>query len=129
MNSQTPRGMSRQGLDSAFEAEETRKSALILEARLLGEQGKEEPAAHRFAEAAEIEEKLSDLCETKGLLKKSVVSLDSGDRYQAELSVGRTHAPGESARSKSQSYSRACSAAFVPCRGRHHRQESHCHLK
>lgn len=73
MGRQPARGINRRGLDAAFEAEEARKSALILEARLLREQRQDEAAAQRFAQAAEIEERLADTCEAKGLPEKSLV--------------------------------------------------------
>ena len=73
MRRQPARGMSRQGLDAAFEQDEARQSNLILEGRLLREQGQDEAAADKFAEAAEIEERLSDICAAKGLVEKSFV--------------------------------------------------------
>src|SRR5712692_8549823 len=73
MSQQSARGISRQSLDTAFEAEEARKSDLILGARLLREQQQDEAAAEKFAQAAEIEEHLSDICEAKGLVEKSFV--------------------------------------------------------
>jgi hypothetical protein len=73
MNQQPASGIQRQGVDAAFEAEETQKSNLILEARLLREQQQDEAAANRFAQAAEIEERLSDASQAKGLTEKSRV--------------------------------------------------------
>jgi hypothetical protein len=73
MSQQQQRSIGRCGLDSAFEADEARKSSLILEAQLLREQQQDEAAAARFAEAAEIEERLSEICEVKGLVEKSFV--------------------------------------------------------
>jgi hypothetical protein len=73
MISPAPRGISRVGLDQAFESEERRKSSLLLEARLLREQGNEDAAALRFAKAAGIEEQLSELCIEHGLMEKSWV--------------------------------------------------------
>jgi hypothetical protein len=73
MSQQPARGISRKGLDATFEAEEAHKSDLILGARLLREQQQDEAAAEKFAQAAEIEEHLSDLCEAKGLVEKSFV--------------------------------------------------------
>lgn len=67
------KGISRQGLDEAFQVEETRKSDLILQASLLREQGQDEAAFLKFAEAAAIEERLRDRCEALGLLPKSFV--------------------------------------------------------
>lgn len=73
MSEQPARGISRQGLDTSFEADESRKSDLIVEAQLLRERGQHEAAVDKFAEAAEIEERLSDQCEAKGLREKSLV--------------------------------------------------------
>jgi hypothetical protein len=78
-------------LDAAFEADEARKSNLILEAQLLREQQQDEAAASRFAQAAAMEERLSDLCEEKGLVEKSLVHrfsaascwAQAGNFYQA----------------------------------------------
>lgn len=67
------RGVARQGLDEAFVAEEARKSSLILEAQQRRQQGQDEAAAARFAEAAEIEECLADGCEIKRLLEKAFI--------------------------------------------------------
>ena len=71
MNQQPTRGINRQGLDATFEAEETHKSNMILEAQLLREQQQDQAAADNFAQAAAIEERLSDICEAKGLMEKS----------------------------------------------------------
>ncbi|MBW3538951.1 MAG: hypothetical protein KY476_01650 [Planctomycetes bacterium] len=68
-----PAGISREGLDASFEAEERRKSNLLLQARMLLDQGDENAAALRFAEAAAIEERLSDICAEKGLAEKASV--------------------------------------------------------
>jgi len=59
-------------LDAEFEADETRKSRLLLEARVLREQ-LNEVAAEKFAQAAVIEERLSDSSGRAGLLEKSFV--------------------------------------------------------
>ena len=67
------RGISRQGLDEEFQAEETRKSNLMLQAALLREQGQDEAAADKFAETAAIEERLRDQCEAQALMPKSLV--------------------------------------------------------
>ncbi len=56
----------RQGLDAAFQAEEARKTRLILEGRLLNAQQQFDGAARRFAEAAEIEDRLADTCAQLG---------------------------------------------------------------
>ncbi|MBI1928632.1 hypothetical protein HYR99_30865 [Candidatus Poribacteria bacterium] len=73
MNQQPGRGIRRQGLGASFEADEARKSNLILEALLLREQQQEDKAAAKFAQVAMIEERLSDICEKKGLIEKSFV--------------------------------------------------------
>jgi hypothetical protein len=73
MNQSSARGVKRQGVDAAFEADESRKSGLILEAQMLRAQHKPEAAADKFAEAAVIEERLHDLCITKGLMAKAFV--------------------------------------------------------
>jgi len=70
MNQQLPQGINRQGLDAAFEADEAQKSELILAAQLLREQQQDE-AATKFAQAALIEQRLSDICAAQGLLEKS----------------------------------------------------------
>ncbi|KAF0220237.1 MAG: hypothetical protein FD167_5066 [bacterium] len=82
--------ISRKGLDSSFEAEETKKSKLLLQAQLLREQNQDE-AASRFAQAAVIEENLSNICEKKGLIEKFVIHrfsaascwAQAGNFYQA----------------------------------------------
>lgn len=71
MSHKQAHGISRKGLDAAFEADEARKSGLILEARLLREEQEAEAAASKFAEAAGIEEQLSDRCEANGLWDKA----------------------------------------------------------
>ena len=92
MSSERPmKGISHEGLDAAFEAEETRKSELTLQASLLHEQGNGEAAAPKFAEAATIEERLRDQCREQGLVPKSFVHASSaagcwagaGDFYHA----------------------------------------------
>jgi hypothetical protein len=70
-------GVSRQGLDDAFEGEEIYKSNLILEAQLLRAQQRLDEAAAKMALAAEIEERLGTLCEEKGLKDKAWVHLFS----------------------------------------------------
>ena len=73
MNQPSARGVKRQGVDVVFEADETRKSQLMLEAQMLRAQQQPEAAADKFAEAAVIEERLHDLCVTKGLMAKAFV--------------------------------------------------------
>jgi hypothetical protein len=60
-------GASRSQPDPAFAADEIRKSNLILQARLLSAQNQADEAAHRFAEAAQLEEDLAQRCSTAGL--------------------------------------------------------------
>ncbi|MGH9833020.1 MAG: hypothetical protein ACRD9Y_08385 [Blastocatellia bacterium] len=71
MNQQQTQAINRTGLDAAFEADEARKSNLILEAQLLREQSRAGEAARKFAEAAQIEESLSQRCAVQGLTEKS----------------------------------------------------------
>ncbi len=90
MSHQSLKGIGREGLDAAFEADEAQKSNLILSAQLLREQQQDE-AAIKFAQAASIEEKLADICEEKGLIEKSLVHrfsaascwAQAGNFYQA----------------------------------------------
>ena len=90
MNQEPLHGVNRQGLDSAFEAEEVRKSNLLLEAQVLRERQADE-AATKFAQAAEIEEVLSETCLVNGLIEKSFVHrfsaascwAQAGNFYQA----------------------------------------------
>jgi hypothetical protein len=72
MTEQPRRGISCAGLDEAFEAVETLKSNL-LEGQLLRARGQADAAAEQFARAAEIEERLSGICEAKGLTEKAWV--------------------------------------------------------
>lgn len=58
-------------VDPDFAAEEARKSNLLLEAQLLRAERRTDDAAVRFAQAAEIEERLSQACRTKGLRTES----------------------------------------------------------
>jgi tetratricopeptide (TPR) repeat protein len=51
--------ISRRGLSEAYRQQERQKSNLILEANLLKQQGLYPQAAHKFAAAAELEEKLA----------------------------------------------------------------------
>ena len=71
--SPAPGGIDRTGVDAAFEAREAEKGNLILQARLLREQGQDEAAAERFAQAAAIEEELADRCAELGLVAKEFV--------------------------------------------------------
>ncbi|MFO0967294.1 MAG: hypothetical protein U0793_17180 [Gemmataceae bacterium] len=67
----------RTGLDDSYAADETLKSNLILEAQSLSAQRQPDAAADRFARAAEIEERLADLCAEQGLREKGWVHLFS----------------------------------------------------
>ena len=73
MNVQPVSGIRRQGLDDAFQATESAKSRLLLEAALLREQGQEEAAAVRFAQVAAMEEQLFNVCREQGLMEKANV--------------------------------------------------------
>jgi hypothetical protein len=73
MSEESKGGISCEGLDQAFDAEETRKSNLLFEAQVLRARQQTEEAAARLAEAAAIEEHLAEICEQKGLLRKSWV--------------------------------------------------------
>jgi len=91
MNQQQAQAINRIGLDAAFEDDEARKSSLILEAQLLREQGRPDEAVNKFAEAAQIEESLSQRCAAGGFAEKSslhsfsAISLwaQAGNFYQA----------------------------------------------
>jgi hypothetical protein len=89
---QPPRqGISRQGLDEAFAADEARKSELLLAARLLQARGQDEAAAAQLAQAAVVEEHLSERCLALGLQEKAWVHrfsaascwAQAGNFYQA----------------------------------------------
>ena len=67
------RGISVQGLDTAFDAEEARCGNLILDARMLQAQGKGDEAASKFAEVAPLEDRLAELCQQQGLVEKAWV--------------------------------------------------------
>ena len=73
MSEPSPSGVMRHGLDAAFQAEEARKSSLILEAQRLRVQGEDEAPAAQFAEAARIEEGLADACEHRSLIEKAFI--------------------------------------------------------
>jgi len=83
--------INRKVLDTVLAKEEARKSNLILEANLLKAQERYHDAADRFAEAAQIEERLSGVLLQKGLLDKYFVHCFSalscwaqaGDVYHA----------------------------------------------
>ncbi len=73
MDQLPPKGIPRRGIDAAFEADEARKSRLILEGHALREQKQHELAAAKFAEAATIEEQLAARCEELALSEKSLI--------------------------------------------------------
>jgi hypothetical protein len=73
MSNPTGRGLSRQGVDAAFVADEAQKSHLLLEAQLLRAQQQAEAAADKVVEAAMIEERLRERCFTMGLREKAFV--------------------------------------------------------
>ena len=73
MSNPTGRGLSRQGVDAAFVADEAQKSHLLLEAQLLRAQQQAEAAADKLVEAAMIEERLRERCFTMGLREKAFV--------------------------------------------------------
>ncbi len=90
--SQSPiHGVNRQGLDQAFASDEARKSDLILAAQLMLSQGQDESAASKLAEAAALEERLSERCAAAGLQEKAWVHrfsaascwAQAGNFYQA----------------------------------------------
>jgi hypothetical protein len=71
MSESANQGIERRGLDTAFEADERRKSNLMLEGQWLSAQHQPDAAADCFAQAAEIEEHLADRCVEAGLAAKS----------------------------------------------------------
>lgn len=91
MSQSESHGIPRAGLDATFAAEEARKSDLLLNAQLLRAQGQSEAAAAAFAQAAAIEENLSDRCAREGLTAKALVHrfsaascwAQAGNFYQA----------------------------------------------
>jgi hypothetical protein len=91
MNESLAGGINRHGLDQSFATEETHKSELLLSAQLLRSRGQLEEAAVKLAEAALIEEKLSERCATAGLREKGWVHqfsaagcwAQAGNFYQA----------------------------------------------
>jgi hypothetical protein len=87
MSQQQTQAINRAGLDAAFEADEARKSNLILEAQLLREQSPADEAARKFAEAAQIEESLSQRCAAltthREIFSPPFQRLEAGGRRQA----------------------------------------------
>jgi hypothetical protein len=71
MSSSRKNGIDRQGLDQEFALKEARKSELLLEAQLLRAQDRDEATAASLAEAARIEETLSERCLSAGLREKA----------------------------------------------------------
>jgi len=78
-------------MGEALAKEEVRKSNLILEANLLKAQHRYQDAADRFAEAAQVEERLSEELLQRGLLDKYFIHrfsalscwAQAGDVYRA----------------------------------------------
>jgi hypothetical protein len=91
MSSTAKHGIDRQGVPEGFAELEAQKSNLLLEAQLLRSQNRAETAAAKLAEAAGIEERLSELSLAAGLREKawlhrfSAVSCwaQAGNFYQA----------------------------------------------
>lgn len=77
MNEHRAPGISRQGLDSAFEARETLKANLLLEAKLLLDLQSVDEAVPKLVQAAEIEEELASICAEKGLREKAWIHASS----------------------------------------------------
>ena len=69
MVEQKKQAISRRGLDATFVEAESKKSNLILKANLLKAQGQYQEAADCFAEAAQIEERLSEILMQQNLGK------------------------------------------------------------
>src|SRR2546421_7645516 len=91
MSAPNGQGVDRQGLDASFLADEAQKSDLLLNAQLLRAQGDAEAAAAKLAQAAALEERLSERCAARGLRDKARVhrfsaascSAQAGNFYQA----------------------------------------------
>lgn len=73
MNQEPRGGISCEGLDSFYYAEDLRKSNLLMEAQYLRGTLQADEATAKLAEAAAIEERLADMSEEKGLLRNSWV--------------------------------------------------------
>jgi hypothetical protein len=73
MSERPKRGISCEGLDAAFEAEEARAGNLILEAQMLQARGLADEAARKYADVAPLDERLAAICEQKGLVEKAWV--------------------------------------------------------
>ena len=74
MNPPKEQGISRKGLGAAFKREEIKKSNLLLEIKLLrAQQTDSDEIAAKFAQAASLEEHLSECCARKGLREKFFV--------------------------------------------------------
>jgi hypothetical protein len=91
MSTRVVPGIDCRGLDTRDEADEVAASNLILEARMLNDQGKTDEAAERFTRAAVIAERLAAACRAKGLRQLSWVhtysaascSAHAGNFYEA----------------------------------------------
>jgi hypothetical protein len=74
MNPPKEQGISRKGLGATFKREEIKKSNLLLEIKLLRVQQKDsDEIVAKFAQAASLEEHLSECCARKGLREKFFV--------------------------------------------------------
>lgn len=74
MNPPKRQGISRKGLGAAFKREEIKKSNLLMEIQLLrAEQKDSDEIVAKFAQAASLEEHLSECCARKGLREKFFV--------------------------------------------------------
>jgi hypothetical protein len=65
------RGIDLHGVNAEIESKEAQKSNLILSGQHLRAQRREDEAAAQFAAAALLEEELSEICLTQGLVEKS----------------------------------------------------------
>src|SRR5947209_1144897 len=73
MSEQQRKAIRSHALGADFEADESLKSNLILEAQLLRTRRQPDEAAAKLAHAAAIEERLGEYCEAKGLMEKAWV--------------------------------------------------------
>jgi hypothetical protein len=71
MSSSSKNGIERQGLDGDFALQEAKKSELLLQAQLLRAQDRDAAAAASLAEAARIEETLSERSLAAGLRERA----------------------------------------------------------
>ena len=112
MTDQPTNGINRQGLDSSFLTEESRKSRLILEGRMLTAQQQFDGAARRFAEAAEIEDQLAEICVRQGLKDKSWIHRFSSASLWPWLATSIKQSAWASNYSRSRTSCLPCGSAF-----------------